>query len=177
MLGISTSFHRREPEPQSIPETIYQESLTPNLTTKCPTLKHITGNSRRPSPYLKHNVTKSRNRSLSRPSTPISSVGRSFGCSSDRSGLSPESDIESIVSWWFIHSTTMSNSTPNDSSPRPLSSVPEAARNVPGNSFREKMKYLRSRERASIKPLRSISASATPSSAGDIEQALAIWHH
>ncbi|EEP79043.1 predicted protein [Uncinocarpus reesii 1704] len=61
----------------------------------------------------------------------------------------------------------MEGSASNDSQ-RPQS-VAEAARNNPGTTFLERMTYLRAAERASIKPLQSLTESETPSSAGDIE--------
>lgn len=41
--------------------------------------------------------------------------------------------------------------------------------NSPGSAFFKKMRHLRAAERASVKPLQSLTGSATPSSAGDIE--------
>ncbi|KMU83164.1 hypothetical protein CIHG_00946 [Coccidioides immitis H538.4] len=62
----------------------------------------------------------------------------------------------------------MEESSSNGSS-QPAKSVAEAARNNPGTSYLERMRYLRAAERASIKPLQSLTESETPSSAGDIE--------
>ncbi|KAI2285697.1 hypothetical protein LOZ02_000856 [Ophidiomyces ophidiicola] len=56
----------------------------------------------------------------------------------------------------------------NSSSQQPKS-LAEAARNNPGTTYGERMQYFRALERASIKPLQSLTESATPSSAGDIE--------
>ncbi|WEW56121.1 hypothetical protein PRK78_001556 [Emydomyces testavorans] len=63
---------------------------------------------------------------------------------------------------------TMEDSPSKSPSHHPKT-VAEAARINPGTTYGERMRFLRAAERASIKPLQSLTESATPSSAGDIE--------
>ncbi|KAK2794722.1 hypothetical protein FQN52_007492 [Onygenales sp. PD_12] len=63
----------------------------------------------------------------------------------------------------------MNDSTPNNGSPNPPLSMEEAIRSNPGTSFRDKMRFLRAHERSLAGQQQPVSASATPSSAGDIE--------
>ncbi|OAX85401.1 hypothetical protein ACJ72_00212 [Emergomyces africanus] len=66
---------------------------------------------------------------------------------------------------------TMNESSPTSGTPKlnPLMTVEEAHRNNPGTNFREKMRFIRAHERSLIQDPPSVSASVTPSSAGDIE--------
>ncbi|KGQ01489.1 hypothetical protein PAAG_11839 [Paracoccidioides lutzii Pb01] len=63
----------------------------------------------------------------------------------------------------------MNESSPTSDSPNPPTSMEEARCNNPGTNFREKMRYIRAHERSLIQEPQSVSASVTPSSAGDIE--------
>lgn len=65
----------------------------------------------------------------------------------------------------------MSDSNSGNGAPESQSTYDgsESTLNNKGTSFRERMRYLRAQERANIKPLHSVSASGTPSSAGDID--------
>ncbi|OJD25828.1 hypothetical protein ACJ73_02804 [Blastomyces percursus] len=63
----------------------------------------------------------------------------------------------------------MDESSPTSGTPIPPMSIEEARRNNPGTNFREKMRFIRAHERSLIGESQSVSASVTPSSAGDIE--------
>ncbi|PGG96578.1 hypothetical protein AJ79_09527 [Helicocarpus griseus UAMH5409] len=66
-------------------------------------------------------------------------------------------------------SINMNETSTPSGSPNPPMSMEEARRNNPGTSFREKMRFIRAHERSLIREPQTVSASATPSSAGDIE--------
>ncbi|KAJ9368802.1 hypothetical protein DTO282E5_6537 [Paecilomyces variotii] len=78
-----------------------------------------------------------------------------------------------LYSYYEKNSAIMENSP--DSSRAPKSGVPERYDHVPGSTPREKLRSLYAQLQADFPPrtLQSVSASATPSSAGDIEPAAA----
>ncbi|OJD14958.1 hypothetical protein AJ78_04741 [Emergomyces pasteurianus Ep9510] len=65
----------------------------------------------------------------------------------------------------------MNESSPPSGTTNPTMNLEEARRNNPGTNFREKMRFIRAHERSLIREPQSVSASATPSSAGDIDPA------
>ncbi|PGH04247.1 hypothetical protein GX51_03592 [Blastomyces parvus] len=66
----------------------------------------------------------------------------------------------------------MDGSSPAGGTPNPPMTMEEARRNNPGTNFREKMRFIRAHERSLVGESQSVSASVTPSSAGDIEPSL-----
>lgn len=67
----------------------------------------------------------------------------------------------------------MEESNSNNNASQLSNTSPEEPPNTPGATLRERLQFMRARSRANAKPLRSsISDSATPSSAGDIEPTL-----
>lgn len=73
----------------------------------------------------------------------------------------------------FIKTPAIMENNPDNNGP-PRSDIPERYHHVPGSTPREKLKNMYSQLQASFpRPLQSASASATPSSAGDIEPAAA----
>ncbi|EAS31071.3 uncharacterized protein CIMG_06550 [Coccidioides immitis RS] len=132
-----------------VPETVYSNSTNAG--------EHLGSH-----PFIEESIFVSQGpSSKSRLSKTVQDSDRSrFGKSPKQLKNSPHSSEHPLY--------TMEESSSNGSS-QPAKSVAEAARNNPGTSYLERMRYLRAAERASIKPLQSLTESETPSSAGDIE--------
>lgn len=81
----------------------------------------------------------------------------------ESSSLHPAHDLA------MASQASMNNSTPGSSSAHIPQIVTEAVRDSPSKSFLQNMQREREMANARIRPLRTISKSATPSSAGDIE--------
>ncbi|KLJ12149.1 hypothetical protein EMPG_09577 [Blastomyces silverae] len=100
----------------------------------------------------------------SRNSSSISvSMSTQLSCSSEASQPAniPQSSI-----------INMDESSPAGGTQNLPMTMEEARRNNPGTNFREKMRFIRAHERSLVGESQSVSASVTPSSAGDIEPSL-----